>query len=126
MCDDVLNQELIPDLQRKFIYFILFYFILFYFILFYFILFYFIILFSLKLNCKSNVNFNIACGSEISSRRQLFEEYARANGFDALLPDNWYLQSREDIMLVKVYHFFLLFLFIAFLRFSFLSSLSSD
>ena len=35
-------------------------------------------------------------------RRQFFETYAKANGFDPLVATNWYLQSKEDIMNRKV------------------------
>ena len=36
------------------------------------------------------------------SRRKYFENYARANDFDPLVPDNWYSQSKDKIVGMKV------------------------
>eukprot|EP00026_Physarum_polycephalum_P001037 Phypoly_transcript_01038.p1 GENE.Phypoly_transcript_01038~~Phypoly_transcript_01038.p1 ORF type:complete len:1240 (+),score=185.34 Phypoly_transcript_01038:28-3720(+) len=38
---------------------------------------------------------------EASNRRFFFENYALQNGFDPLVPKNWYLQSREKIRAAK-------------------------
>eukprot|EP00026_Physarum_polycephalum_P000846 Phypoly_transcript_00847.p1 GENE.Phypoly_transcript_00847~~Phypoly_transcript_00847.p1 ORF type:complete len:1309 (+),score=236.62 Phypoly_transcript_00847:226-3927(+) len=38
---------------------------------------------------------------DIANRRQFFEKYAKANGFDPLLPENWYYQSRRKILETK-------------------------
>ena len=35
-------------------------------------------------------------------RRKYFENYARANDFDPLVPDNWYSQSKDKIVGMKV------------------------
>eukprot|EP00026_Physarum_polycephalum_P000178 Phypoly_transcript_00178.p1 GENE.Phypoly_transcript_00178~~Phypoly_transcript_00178.p1 ORF type:complete len:1068 (-),score=137.60 Phypoly_transcript_00178:3031-5769(-) len=35
---------------------------------------------------------------EPKNRRQFFEDYAKKNGFDPLHPENWYLQSQDDIL----------------------------
>ena len=40
---------------------------------------------------------------EASNRRMFFEKYALENGFDPLVPHNWYLQSREKIRSLKVH-----------------------
>jgi hypothetical protein len=37
-----------------------------------------------------------------AERRHFFEDYAKENGFDPLIPDNWYSQSRDKIMSTKV------------------------
>eukprot|EP00026_Physarum_polycephalum_P001538 Phypoly_transcript_01540.p1 GENE.Phypoly_transcript_01540~~Phypoly_transcript_01540.p1 ORF type:complete len:1069 (+),score=95.14 Phypoly_transcript_01540:45-3251(+) len=42
--------------------------------------------------------------NEASDRRNFFEEYAKANGFDPLTATNWYRQSRERIMAVQGAH----------------------
>eukprot|EP00026_Physarum_polycephalum_P001329 Phypoly_transcript_01330.p1 GENE.Phypoly_transcript_01330~~Phypoly_transcript_01330.p1 ORF type:complete len:878 (+),score=128.72 Phypoly_transcript_01330:456-3089(+) len=39
--------------------------------------------------------------TEESTRRKFFEEYAKQNGFDPLVPDAWYAQSSENILSVK-------------------------
>lgn len=36
------------------------------------------------------------------NRRQFFEKYAKEKGFDALIPDHWYVQPRYKIRLMKV------------------------
>ena len=61
------------------------------------------------------------------ARRKFFEDYATENGFDPLVPKNWYKQARDKIMAAKVYFFFsnlsatntlsLLLFFLAFLAF---------
>jgi hypothetical protein len=33
-----------------------------------------------------------------AKRKQIFEEYARANGFSPLNAENWYLQSRKKLL----------------------------
>ena len=45
----------------------------------------------------------LAPWSEASNRRKFFEEYAKVNGFDPLVPSNWYSQPSEKIMMCKVY-----------------------
>ena len=35
-------------------------------------------------------------------RRNFFENYASANDFDPLVPDNWYAQPKDKIMSYKV------------------------
>lgn len=40
---------------------------------------------------------------DVKSRRKFFEDYARDNDFDALVPNNWYIQPREKMKLVKVF-----------------------
>eukprot|EP00026_Physarum_polycephalum_P002504 Phypoly_transcript_02511.p1 GENE.Phypoly_transcript_02511~~Phypoly_transcript_02511.p1 ORF type:complete len:789 (+),score=87.01 Phypoly_transcript_02511:70-2436(+) len=37
----------------------------------------------------------------VENRRKFFEKYARQNGFDHSVAENWYAQSREKIMAVK-------------------------
>ena len=39
---------------------------------------------------------------DIANRRHFFEKYAKANGFDPLIPENWYEQSKLKIMYSKV------------------------
>jgi hypothetical protein len=39
---------------------------------------------------------------DTSRRRKLFENYAKANDFDPLIPENWYLQPLKRIMAVEV------------------------
>lgn len=34
--------------------------------------------------------------------RLFFEEYARMNGFDALIAENWYSVSRQSVLATKV------------------------
>jgi hypothetical protein len=36
-------------------------------------------------------------------RKKFFEDYAAANEFDPLVPENWYSQSRQNILASKVY-----------------------
>lgn len=35
--------------------------------------------------------------------RRFFEEYAQSNGFDPLVPDNWYSVSRQSVLDTKVF-----------------------
>lgn len=52
---------------------------------------------------KKELNFiYIAMWHNVENRRKFFEEYAQENGFDPLVPDEWYLQSRERIIEKKV------------------------
>ena len=44
---------------------------------------------------------NVAWG-DITNRRRFFEDYAAANKFDPLIPNNWYKQTRKNILLYKV------------------------
>ena len=37
------------------------------------------------------------------NRRRFFEGYAEQRGFDPLSPQNWYLQSKRDILATKVF-----------------------
>lgn len=46
------------------------------------------------------------------SRRQFFEKYAKERGFDALIADNWYSQSKSEILSVPVSYSILYYLFI--------------
>lgn len=39
---------------------------------------------------------------DIDSRRLFFENYAKKEGFDPLIPDNWYIQPRTKIADSKV------------------------
>eukprot|EP00026_Physarum_polycephalum_P002048 Phypoly_transcript_02052.p1 GENE.Phypoly_transcript_02052~~Phypoly_transcript_02052.p1 ORF type:complete len:648 (+),score=89.30 Phypoly_transcript_02052:207-2150(+) len=43
-------------------------------------------------------NFSSPSWGDISNRREFFEAYARANKFDPLIPDNWYKQSRKNVL----------------------------
>ena len=52
-------------------------------------------------------------------RRKFFETYARKKGFDPLIPENWYRQSRTEIRSAKVC-FSSTFLFFSFLYISLL------
>jgi hypothetical protein len=45
---------------------------------------------------------NVVVWSKIENRRKFFESYAEKRGFDALIPDHWYLQSTTQIMAEKV------------------------
>jgi hypothetical protein len=38
----------------------------------------------------------------VAKRRSFFENYAKANGFDPLIAENWYMQSPERIESMKV------------------------
>ena len=38
----------------------------------------------------------------ITNRKRFFENYAKEHGFDPLVPENWYLQSRKRIANYKV------------------------
>jgi hypothetical protein len=39
---------------------------------------------------------------DITNRRKFFENYAKDQRFDSLVPTNWYNQSKHSLMLVKV------------------------
>ena len=39
---------------------------------------------------------------QVRRHRKFFESFATTNGFDPLLPENWYLQSKANIMNSKV------------------------
>ena len=39
---------------------------------------------------------------DVRNRRKFFEAYARRQGFDPLVAVNWYSQSRDKILAVKV------------------------
>lgn len=59
-----------------------------------------------------------ASWNTISNRRQFFENFAKMKNFDAEVADNWYSQSRKEIMNQKVLLFppFLPFLFFLFIN----------
>lgn len=48
-------------------------------------------------------NFLIVLWSKPEIRRQFFETYAANNGFNPLVAQNWYTQTREKIMSMKVF-----------------------
>lgn len=48
----------------------------------------------------------------MENRRKCFEEYANERGFDPYIADNWYKQSRKDIVNFKVFFFFFSFILI--------------
>jgi hypothetical protein len=39
---------------------------------------------------------------KIENRRKFFEDYAKSNGFNPLVPTNWHLQTPNKIMSFKV------------------------
>ena len=39
---------------------------------------------------------------ESSNRRKFFENYAKDQRFDPLVPQNWYNQSKHSLMVAKV------------------------
>jgi hypothetical protein len=39
---------------------------------------------------------------KVENQRKLFENYARDNEFNPLIPDNWYSQPKEKILNYKV------------------------
>jgi hypothetical protein len=39
---------------------------------------------------------------EVEKRRKFFENYAKRKGFDPLIPENWYVQSRKKITSTEV------------------------
>lgn len=43
-----------------------------------------------------------AIWTDVSDRRKFFEKFAFDNGFDPLVSDNWYSQSKDQIMATKV------------------------
>ena len=48
-------------------------------------------------------NFGLsAAWNDRNNRRKLFETYATQNGFDSLLPPNWYSQTRASLLKFKV------------------------
>jgi hypothetical protein len=55
---------------------------------------------------------SIATWQDATKRRRFFEDYAKANGFNPLKPENWYKHSRVKIMAAKVVHPLPLFLMI--------------
>ena len=55
----------------------------------------------LKVEC-SQLIFGLDTKYSISSRKKFFEDYASTNGFDPLIPENWYSQSRQQILAFKV------------------------
>jgi hypothetical protein len=44
----------------------------------------------------------LASWSDINVRRKFFEDYASDNGFDPLVPDQWYTQPLNKILSAKV------------------------
>ena len=50
----------------------------------------------------SRCNTNIFAVSWPKNRRIFFENYAKQNGFDPLIPDNWYTQPRRTILSTMV------------------------
>ena len=55
-------------------------------------------------------------------RRMFFEDYAKQNGFDPLIPNNWYVQSKLKILSLKVFitfFFFKIIIIIIFVSFIF-------
>lgn len=51
----------------------------------------------------------LASWSDIANRRQFFENFANTKNFDFEKADNWYIQSRKEIMAQKVCYFYILF-----------------
>lgn len=58
--------------------------------------------------CDINV-YVLASWSDIANRRQFFENFANTKNFDFEKADNWYIQSRKEIMAQKVCYFYILF-----------------
>ena len=52
--------------------------------------------------CKSYVILFLGSWKSVGSRRKFFVSYAKANGFDPLVAEHWYSQSRTKIDAVKV------------------------
>lgn len=48
------------------------------------------------------------------NKRKFLEEYASEKGFNPLIAQNWYKQSRESIMAMNVRFFFPFYIFIIF------------
>eukprot|EP00026_Physarum_polycephalum_P001621 Phypoly_transcript_01623.p1 GENE.Phypoly_transcript_01623~~Phypoly_transcript_01623.p1 ORF type:complete len:1048 (-),score=160.89 Phypoly_transcript_01623:116-2998(-) len=46
-------------------------------------------------------NFQQVPWQKVETRRQFFENYAKDNDFDPLVPENWYSQPRDIIMTIK-------------------------
>ena len=44
--------------------------------------------------------------SDPQSRRRFFEDYAKENKFDPLIPSNWYSNDRKKILSTKVFYFY--------------------
>jgi hypothetical protein len=44
---------------------------------------------------------------DAKNRKEFFEKFALTNSFDPLLAENWYQQSPEKILSVKVFPFFI-------------------
>jgi hypothetical protein len=51
---------------------------------------------------KCIINLFLDSWRSVGSRRNFFVNYAKANGFDPLVADNWYTHSRSRIETVKV------------------------
>lgn len=43
-----------------------------------------------------------AVWNDTRNRKKFFEDYAKENGFDPLVPENWYNQPRDKINTFKV------------------------
>jgi hypothetical protein len=50
--------------------------------------------------------------AKVENRRKFFENFANLSGFDPLIPNHWYKQSREKIMATKVSYTLDVFLFL--------------
>jgi hypothetical protein len=50
--------------------------------------------------CKNS--FKRVFWGKIENRRKFFEQYAKQNGFDPLIPTNWYVQFKHNILATKV------------------------
>jgi hypothetical protein len=48
---------------------------------------------------------------DIGSLRKFFEQYAKDNGFDPLVPEHWYQQATSRLLFIKVCVFFFFFCF---------------
>ena len=45
---------------------------------------------------------NILEWTRVENRRSFFESYAKESGFDPLVAENWYSESKQKIMFAKV------------------------
>ena len=52
-----------------------------------------------------NTNFYVTAYYEVENRRKFFEKYADKKGFDPLKPENWYIQSRKNMLAAQVCFF---------------------
>lgn len=43
---------------------------------------------------------------ELGNRRKFFEDYAGVNGFDPLVPENWYSVQTSKLLSISVLYFF--------------------